>query len=87
MHIFFHVVDESLCDTDDTNPLEFRHEDEAHLKRVGTGFTRGRDPLHGCAGAIDGIAIKIEEPWARTTVNPFTYFNRIRFSPRALANF
>jgi DDE superfamily endonuclease len=77
---FFHVVDETICDLDDTITLESRHENEEYLKRVSTGFTRGRSPIYGCAGAIDGIAIKIVEPWAGTTANSSTYFNRKGFS-------
>jgi DDE superfamily endonuclease len=49
------------------------------LKRVSIGFARGRSPLYGCAGAIDGIAIKVVEPWAGTTANSSTYFNRKGF--------
>jgi hypothetical protein len=56
---FFHVVDETICDIDDTTTLEFGHENEQYLTRVRTGFTRGRSPIYGCAGAIDGIPIKI----------------------------
>jgi hypothetical protein len=33
------------------------------LKRVSMGFVRGRSPLYGCAKAIDGIVIKVVEPW------------------------
>jgi hypothetical protein len=64
MSTFFHVVDETIYYVDDKSPLEIMHEDEEYLKRVSMGFTRGRSPLYGCAGAIDGIAIKIMEPWA-----------------------
>jgi nuclease HARBI1 len=76
---FFHVVDETVSDIDDTITLEFWYENEQYLKRVSAGFTRGRSPIYGCAGAIDGIAIKIVEPWAGTTANSSTYFNRKGF--------
>jgi hypothetical protein len=73
---FFHVVDEIICDIDDTITLVLRHESEEYLKRVSTGFPCGRSPIYGCAGAIDEIAIKIVEPWAGTKANSSTYFNR-----------
>jgi nuclease HARBI1 len=76
---FFRIVDETICDIDDTTTLEFRYEDEDYLKRVSVGFARGRSPLYGYAGAIDGIAIKVVEPWAGTTANSSTYFNRKGF--------
>jgi DDE superfamily endonuclease len=76
---FFHVVDETICGIDETITLVFRHENEDYLKRVSTGFTRGRSPIYSCAGAIDGIAIKIIEPRAGTTANSSTYFNRKEF--------
>jgi hypothetical protein len=39
----FRVVDETICDLDDTINLEIRYEDEDHLKHVSM-FTRGRSP-------------------------------------------
>jgi hypothetical protein len=65
----FRIVDETICDIDDTTTMEFRYEDEDYLKRESMGFARGRSPLYGCARAIDGIAIKAVEPWAGTTAN------------------
>jgi hypothetical protein len=76
---FSHVVDETICDVDDTITLEFRHQDEEYLKSVSMGFTGGRSPICGCAGAIDGIAIKIVEPWAGTTANSSSYLDRKGF--------
>jgi hypothetical protein len=76
---FSHVVDETICDIGDTITMVFRHENEEYLERVSTGFTRGRSLIYGCAGAIDRIAIKIVEPWARTTANSSTCFNRKGF--------
>jgi hypothetical protein len=65
----FRIVDETICDIDDTTTMEFRYEDEDYLKRESMGFARGRGPLYGCARAIVGIAIKAVEPWAGTTAN------------------
>jgi hypothetical protein len=55
----FRIVDETICDIDDTTTLEFRNYDDDYLKRVGMGFTRGRSPIYGCAGTIDRIAIQL----------------------------
>jgi hypothetical protein len=66
---YFRIVDETICDIGDTTTLEFRYEDEDYWKRVSMGFARGRSPQYGCAGAIDGITIKVVEPWAGTTAN------------------
>jgi hypothetical protein len=57
--IFFRFVDETICDIDDTMTLEFGYEGEDFLKRVRMGFTRGRSPIYGCAGAIGGISIQL----------------------------
>jgi hypothetical protein len=64
---FFHLVYETVCDIYDTTTLEFGYKNEQYLKRVSGGFTRGRSPIYGCAGAIDEIAINIVEPWDGTT--------------------
>jgi hypothetical protein len=53
----FRIVDETICAIDDTTTLEFRNYDDDYLKRVSMGFTRGRSPIYGCAGAIDRLAI------------------------------
>jgi hypothetical protein len=58
------VVDETIWDLDGTITTEFRHDDEDYLKRVSMGLTSGNGPIYGYAGAIDGMAIKVVEPWA-----------------------
>jgi DDE superfamily endonuclease len=76
---FFHVLDETICDLDVALSLEFLFRDVEYLERVSAGFTRGKSPISGCVGCIDGIAIRIVEPCVGTTANPSTYFNRKGF--------
>ncbi len=42
-------------------------------------FGRGRSALHGCVGALDGIAIQIQLPNTREAPNTSTYYNRKGF--------
>jgi hypothetical protein len=73
------VLDETICDLDAALTLKFRFRDERYLEQISAKFTRGRSPISGCVGCLDGIAIKIMEPSAATTPNPSTYYNRKGF--------
>jgi DDE superfamily endonuclease len=60
--------------------ITFKSQDEDYLEQVSAGFRRnGRSPLSGCAGALDGLAVKIMEPARGSVANPSTYFNRKGF--------
>jgi hypothetical protein len=59
---FFYMLDETICSLDAARSLEFLFNDTEYLERINEMFTRGRSPISGCAGCIDGIAIKIIEP-------------------------
>jgi DDE superfamily endonuclease len=50
--------------------------DPDRLRLISEGFARGKSSLTGCAGALDGIVIRIREPSATEVANPVTYFNR-----------
>jgi DDE superfamily endonuclease len=76
---FYYVVDETLTDLDQSLNIKFPIDNLELLKRSSIGFSRGRSPLTGCAGALDGIAIKIFEPCAADAANPATYYNRKGF--------
>jgi DDE superfamily endonuclease len=76
---FYFVVDETLTDLDQTLSIEFPFNSLERLERSSLGFFRGRSPLRGCVGALDGIAIKIFEPSAADAANPATYYNRKGF--------
>jgi DDE superfamily endonuclease len=71
-----YVVDETLTDLDQSLNIKFPIDNLELLKRSSIGFSRGRSPLTGCAGALDGIAIKIFEPCAADAANPATYYNK-----------
>jgi DDE superfamily endonuclease len=75
---FYYVVDEILTDLDQSLNIKVPIDNLELLKRSSIGFSRGRSPLTGCAGALDGIAIKIFEPCAADAPNPATYYNRKR---------
>jgi hypothetical protein len=76
---FYCVVDETLTDLDQSLNIKFPIDNLELLKRSSFGFTRMRSPLTGCAGALDGIAIKSFEPCAADTANPAIYYNRKGF--------
>jgi hypothetical protein len=69
---FYYVVDETLTDLDQSLNITFPIDNLEQLKRSSFGFSRGHSPLTGCAGALDGIAIKIFEPCAADAPNPAT---------------
>jgi DDE superfamily endonuclease len=51
-----------------------------YLQNNSDGLSRfGRSPLYGCTGAIDGIAIRIQEPARGSIPNQSTYYNRKEF--------
>jgi DDE superfamily endonuclease len=76
---FYFVVDETLADLDETLSIAFRFRSPEGLEKSSTGFSRGRSPLRGCVGALDGIAIKKIEPSATDAANYSTYYNRKGF--------
>jgi DDE superfamily endonuclease len=76
---FYYVVDETLTDLDQSLNITFPIDNLEQLKRSSFGFSRGHSPLTGCAGALDGIAIKIFEPCAADAPNPATDYNRKGF--------
>jgi hypothetical protein len=77
---FFYIVDRTLIELNAILKIEFRAIDVDYLHKTSVGFSRhGRSPLSGCVGALDGIAIKIQEPCRGSVPNPSTYFNRKGF--------
>jgi len=43
-------------------------------------FSRGqRNPLRGCASAIDGLALRVQRPRVTDVPNPMAYWTRKRF--------
>jgi DDE superfamily endonuclease len=77
---FYHVVDKTLMDLNEALKINFNFRDAAYLNKISAGFSRhGRSPLSGCVGALDGIAIKIQEPCRGSIANPSTYYNRKGF--------
>jgi hypothetical protein len=73
---FYYVVDETLTDLDQSLNIKFPIDNLELLKGSSIEFSRGRSPFTGCAGALDGIAIKIVEPCAANGANNATYYNR-----------
>jgi hypothetical protein len=74
---FYYIVDRALIELNAILKFGFRATDIGYLYKTSVGFSRhGRSPLSGCVGALDGIAIKIQEPCRGSMPNPSTYFNR-----------
>jgi hypothetical protein len=73
---FYFVTEEAIRVIDNCLSLQFPHTDPDRLRLISEGFARGKSPLSGCAGALDGISIRIREPSANEVANPVTYFNR-----------
>jgi DDE superfamily endonuclease len=77
---FYHVVDKMIFDLDSILKIEFPFNSSDYVASTSRGFSRSnRSPLTGCIGAVDGIAIKIQEPSRGSVPNPSTYFNRKGF--------
>lgn len=72
-------IDETLASIDRCLSISFPSDDEDQLKSISQGFSRGRSPLKGCVGAMDGLAIKIQEPSLLDVPNPSVYYNRKGF--------
>jgi hypothetical protein len=60
--IFFHLLDETICDLNAALKLKFRFRDERYLEEIIARFTREKSPILGRFGCINGIAIK---SWSR----------------------
>jgi DDE superfamily endonuclease len=77
---FYYILDQTISDLEDVLRIKFPYADESYLDTASMGFSRGnRSPLTGCVGAVDGIAIQIEEPKRASVPNPSTYYNRKGF--------
>jgi hypothetical protein len=72
----YYIIEATVSDINNCSKLQFPWNDCGRLERISEGFTRGRSPLHGCVGALDGIAIKIVDPSSSDVDNPVTYYNR-----------
>jgi len=76
----YHYIDTTLSSIDRAFNMKFPYDDPNWLAKSSMGFSRnGKSPLSGCCAALDGIAIKIEEPSATDVKNPSTYYNRKGF--------
>jgi DDE superfamily endonuclease len=73
---FYFVVHETLADIDEVLRPKFPYEDPDRLHEISASVTRGKSPLSGCVGALDGIAIRITESTSREVANPVTCYNR-----------
>lgn len=51
-------------------------EKREHLAHGFANSRANRNPLKGCVGALDGIAIRIRNPRASDCINPATYYHR-----------
>lgn len=73
-------IDVMLSMMDSALKLSFNYKDIDLLQEQSEGFSRnGRSPLRGCVGALDGLAIKIQEPSLKEVSNPSVYYNRKGF--------
>lgn len=72
-------IDRMIHIIDSTLPLSFPCGIDEVLNNNSDGFSRGRSPLKGCVGALDGLAIKIREPNSNDVPNPSVYYNRKGF--------
>jgi hypothetical protein len=59
---FYQVADKVIFDLDSILKIEFPFTSADYVASASRGFSRSnRSPLTGCIGAIDGIAIRIQE--------------------------
>lgn len=73
----YQYISETLGTINEALTISFPYNDEQWLKKTAQSFTReGRSALDNCCGALDGIAIKIEEPTQSDVANSSSYFNR-----------
>lgn len=72
----YEILDKTIVALDTFLKIEFPFRDEEFLRKESVGLGRGRSPLTGCCGALDGIAIRIKEPSSRDVLNSQTYYNR-----------
>ena len=72
----YSFIEETMKEMDRKLKIRFPVESPDELEKNSHAFSRGRSPLTGCVGAIDGIAIAIQEP---ETCNSQTYYNRKGF--------
>jgi hypothetical protein len=69
----YHVVDKNLMDLNETLKINFNFRDAAYLEKISAGFSHhGRSPLSECVEALDGIAMKIQEPCRGSIANTST---------------
>jgi len=77
--VYKHIND-TISAIDNVLNLHFPYNDNDWLASSSLGFSRdGKSPINGCIAALDGIAIKINEPSSRDVCNPSTYYNRKGF--------
>ena len=76
----YYTIDKVVTRIDETLLLQFPYQYQQKLEKASEGFSRnGRSPLRGCCGALDGLAIKIQEPSRSDVANSSSYFNRKGF--------
>jgi len=69
-------IDNTIQAMDEVFQLRFPYHDRDWLARSSRGFSRNeRSPLTGCCAALDGKAIKINEPALRDVPNSSAYYN------------
>jgi DDE superfamily endonuclease len=76
---FIANCDELMRIIDNAFRIHFDPYDAERNKKNSTAFHRGASPRFGCVGAIDGLAIRINEPRGSEIPNPSLYYNRKGF--------
>jgi len=76
----FRYIKETIDDLNSILSIKFPHGNDIELSSISDGFTRdGRSPIHGCCGALDGLAIKIRKPAVGEVDNALAFYNRKGF--------
>jgi DDE superfamily endonuclease len=74
------MIDAKIAAIDEALRLNFPFCDQNFLRKNSEGFgRRGPSPFRGCCGALDGLAVKIQEPSRNEISNSAAYYNRKGF--------
>ena len=77
----FYQIIWKVCDAIKAEfPVDHPYDDANKMSQVAAGFgATSNDCMHGCVGALDGIAIKIHRPSKRYSKKAKSFYNRKHF--------
>eukprot|EP00732_Lithocolla_globosa_P002198 Lithocolla_globosa_v1_NODE_1377_length_2621_cov_9.489478.p1 type:complete len:410 gc:universal NODE_1377_length_2621_cov_9.489478:1368-139(-) len=79
-HSFYQIIWPVIDAINENLHLHFPIDDDEALCGIADGFKRrANNPLWGCVGALDGLAIKIKQPTTKSCKDVRSYYNRKGF--------